>query len=61
MAEEAEPSQVLLAIHKRIVSTEKLMGEYRTFAQNQQLEMEMLKERLIEVKRVVDEMKKVGA
>ena len=46
MASEAEPAEILVAIHKRIVDTEKLMQEYRNFAQNQQLEIEMLKERI---------------
>lgn len=50
MVEEADPTEVLLAIHKRIVAAESLIKEYRVFAQNQQIEMEMLKERFSELK-----------
>ena len=46
MANEAEPHEVLLAIHKRVVDTEKLMIQYRTHAQNMDVEIGMLKERL---------------
>jgi len=46
MANEAEPHEVLLAIHKRVVDTEKLMVQYRTHAQNMDVEIGMLKERL---------------
>ena len=46
MAKEAEPHEVLLAIHKRVVDTEKLMIQYRTHAQNMDVEIGMLKERI---------------
>ena len=46
MANEAEPHEVLLAIHKRVVDTEKLMIQYRNHAQNMDVEIGMLKERL---------------
>ena len=46
MANEAEPHEVLLAIHKRVVDTEKFMVQYRTHAQNMDVEIGMLKERL---------------
>ena len=46
MANEAEPHEVLLAIHKRMVDTEKLMIQYRTHAQNMDVEIGMLKERI---------------
>ena len=46
MANEAEPHEVLLAIHKRVVDTEKLMVQYRTHAQNMDVEIGMLKERI---------------
>ena len=46
MAEQAEPHEVLLAIHKRVCDTEKLMIEYRTLAQNMMVDIEMLRERL---------------
>ena len=45
-ANEAEPHEVLLAIHKRVVDTEKLMVQYRTHAQNMDVEIGMLKERI---------------
>ena len=46
VANEAEPHEVLLAIHKRVVDTEKLMIQYRTHAQNMDVEIGMLKERI---------------
>jgi chromosome condensin MukBEF ATPase and DNA-binding subunit MukB len=46
MASEAEPHEILLAIHKRVVDTEKLMADYRNYSKNQQIEVEMLKERI---------------
>ena len=46
MANEAEPHEVLFAIHKRVVDTEKLMIQYRTHAQNMDVEIGMLKERI---------------
>jgi len=52
MASEAEPAEILVAIHKRIVDTEKLMREYRNFAQNQQVEIEMLKERVDKLEKI---------
>jgi len=46
MANEAEPHDILLAIHKRVVDTEKLMMQYRTHAQNLEVTMAMLQERI---------------
>ena len=46
MADEAEPHEILLAIHKRVVDTEKLMMQYRTHAQNLEVTMAMLQERI---------------
>ena len=46
---DADPAEILRAIHKRIVDTEKLMGEYRTFAMNQQTDIEMMQERIVEL------------
>ena len=46
VANEAEPHEVLLAIHKRVVDTEKLMIQYRTHAQNMDVEIGMIKERI---------------
>jgi len=46
MANEAEPHEILLAIHKRVVDTEKLMVQYRNHAKNLEVSIEMLKERI---------------
>ena len=46
MANNTEPHEVLFAIHKRVVDTEKLMIQYRTHAQNMDVEIGMLKERI---------------
>ena len=54
-ASEAEPAEILVAIHKRIVDTEKLMREYRNFAQNQQVEIEMLKERVDKLEKLEED------
>ena len=43
MVEEAEPHEILFALHKRVVDTEKLMAAYRNHAQNLELEIGMLK------------------
>jgi len=45
-ASEAEPHEILLAIHKRVVDTEKLMVQYRTHAQNLEITIAMLQERI---------------
>ena len=55
MASEAEPAEILVAIHKRIVDTEKLMQEYRNFSKNQQLEIEMLKERVDKLEKLEED------
>lgn len=54
MAAEAEPHEVLFAIHKRMVDTEKLMIEYRNYSKNQQIEVEMLKERVARLEDVLE-------
>ena len=46
MANEAEPHEILLAIHKRVVDTEKLMVQYRNHAKNLEVSIEMLRERI---------------
>ena len=43
---DAEPHEILLAIHKRGVDTEKLMAAYRTHAQNLETTIAMLQERI---------------
>jgi len=45
-ANDAEPHEILLAIHKRVVDTEKLMMGYRNHAKNLEVEIGMIKERL---------------
>ena len=54
MAAEAEPHEVLFAIHKRMVDTEKLMIEYRNYSKNQQVEVEMLKERIVDLEKKLE-------
>ncbi len=62
MAQEAEPAQILAAIHKRIVDTEKMMAGYRNHAKNLQVELEMMKERIQKLeKRNEDEDELLGA
>ena len=51
MADEAEPHEILLAIHKRVVDTEKLMMGYRNHAKNLEVEIEMLKERMEKIEK----------
>ena len=55
MANEAEPYEVLLAIHKRVVDTEKLMIQYRTHAQNMDVEIGMIKERIEKLEKVKED------
>ena len=49
MAQEAEPAEVLFAIHKRVVDSEKLMMGYRNHAQNLEIELDMVKERIVKL------------
>ena len=57
MANDAEPHEILLAIHKRVVYTEKLMMQYRVHAQNLETTIAMLQERIekIEIRFKEDE------
>ena len=55
VANEAEPHEVLLAIHKRVVDTEKLMIQYRTHAQNIDVEIGMIKERIEKLEKVKED------
>ena len=59
MANDAEPHEILLAIHKRVVDTEKLMMQYRVHAQNLETTIAMLQERIekIEIRFKEDEEK----
>ena len=59
MAQEAEPAEVLFAIHKRVVDTEKLMMGYRNHAQNLEIELEMLKERIVKLEENEKEEKEI--
>ena len=51
MANEAEPPEILLAIHKRVVDTEKLMMQYRVHAQNLETTIAMLQERVEKIEK----------
>ena len=55
MANEAEPHEILLAIHKRVVDTEKLMVQYRTHAQNLEVTIAMLQERIGKLEQINEE------
>ena len=57
MANNAEPHEVLFAIHKRVVDTENLMKAYRSHAQNMEVEIGMLKERILKLEKIADEEK----
>ena len=59
MANEAEPHEILLAIHKRVVDTEKLMVQYRTHAQNLEVTMAMLQERIEKLEEKEEEEKRM--
>ena len=59
MANEAEPHEILLAIHKRVVDTEKLMTQYRTHAQNLELTLAMLQERIEKLEEKEEEEKRM--
>jgi len=61
MANNAEPHEVLFAIHKRVVDTENLMKAYRNHAQNLEIEIGMLKEKVATLKEKVAKLEeKVG-
>ena len=49
MANNAEPHEVLFAIHKRVVDTENLMKAYRNHTQNLEVEIGMLKDKTLKV------------
>ena len=55
IANEAEPHEILLAIHKRVVDTEKLMIQYRNHAQNLEVEIGMIKERIEKLEKVKED------
>ena len=59
MANEAEPHEILLAIHKRVVDTEKLMVQYRTHAQNLEVTMAILQERIEKLEEKEEEEKRM--
>ena len=59
MANEAEPHEILLAIHKRVVDTEKLMVQNRTHAQNLEVTMAMLQERIEKLEEKEEEEKRM--
>ena len=55
IATSAQPHEVLFAIHKRVVDTENLMKSYRTHAQNIEVEIGMLKERILKLEKIANE------
>ena len=56
-ANDAEPHEILLAIHKRVVDTEKLMMGYRNHAKNLELSLEMLTERIVSLEEKIKSVK----
>ena len=56
-ADEAEPHEILLAIHKRVVDTEKLMISYRNHAKNIELSKGMLTERIVSLEEKIESAK----
>tara|TARA_R110000737_G_scaffold319407_1_gene330622 strand:- start:526 stop:741 length:216 start_codon:yes stop_codon:yes gene_type:complete len=56
-ADEAEPHEILLAIHKRVVDTEKLMISYRNHAKNLELSLGMLTERIVSLEEKIESAK----
>ena len=61
MANNAEPHEVLFAIHKRVVDTENLMKAYQNHSQNLEIEIGMLKEKVATLKEKVAKLEeKVG-
>ena len=51
IANEAEPHEILLAIHIRVVDTENLMMQYRVHAQNLETTIAMLQERVEKIEK----------
>jgi len=60
MANNAEPHEVLFAIHKRMVDTENLMKAYRNHSQNLEIEIGMLKEKVATLKEKVSKLEKIN-
>ena len=56
-ANDAEPHEILLAIHKRVVDTEKLMMGYRNHAKNLELSLGMLTERIVSLEEKIQSIK----
>ena len=56
-ANDAEPHEILLAIHKRVVDTEKLMMGYRNHAKNLELSLGMLTERIVSLEEKIKSVK----
>ena len=56
-ANDAEPHEILLAIHKRVVDTEKLMMGYRNHAKNLELSLGMLTERIVSLEEKIQSVK----
>ena len=60
MANNAEPHEVLFAIHKRMVDTENLMKAYRNHSQNLEIEIGMLKEKVATLKEKVSKLEEIN-
>jgi len=46
LLEDVDPTEILAALHKRQVDTQKLIGEYRGVLNDLSIEIEMLRERV---------------
>jgi len=44
-----EPYEILIALHKRVVTTERLIGEFRNHLSNFEIELEILKNKFLEL------------
>ena len=51
---DVEPYEILIAIHKRVVITERLIGEFRDHLSNMEIELEMLKNKVAELDNKID-------
>ena len=56
-ANDAEPHEILLAIHKRVVDTEKLKMGYSNHAKNLELSLGMLTERIVSLEEKIKSVK----
>jgi len=52
--ESVEPYEILIALHKRVVNTEKLVGEFRDHLSNFEIELEILKNKVFKLESETD-------